>query len=103
MKQNDTIELRTLIYELSWSEYLWGQSLKIVSPEMAKAYSLIDEIDRIIDSQSLLFKDKAPSLNILRLRIHSLADSAFKAGVDSKYFDYHALIKPINEILESLQ
>lgn len=102
MKQNDTIELRTLIYELSWSEYLWGQSLKIASPEMAKSYSLLEEIDRFIDRQAFLFKAKASLFNVLRLKIHALADEAFKAGVDSKYFEYHALIKPIREILESL-
>jgi len=102
MKQNETIELRTLIYELSWSEYLWGQSLKIVSPERAKSYSLLEEIDRFIDRQAFLFKAKASLFNILRLRIHALADEAFKAGVDSKYFDYHALIKPIYETMESL-
>lgn len=102
MKQHEIVELRTLIYEISWSEYLWGQSLKIVSPEMARAYSLIEEIDRLIDRQAFLFKAKASLFSILRLRIHALADEAFKAGVDSKYFDYHALIKPISEIMESL-
>lgn len=102
MKQYEIVELRTLIYELSWSEYLWGQSLKIVSPEMAKAYSLRAEIDNYLDNLSFSNKDKSPLYSILRLKIHALADEAFKAGVDSKYFDYHALIKPIREILESL-
>lgn len=102
MKQNDIIELRTLIYEISWSEYIWGQSLKIASPERAKSYSLLEEIDRFIDRQAFLIKAKASLFNVLRLKIHALADEAFKAGVDSKYFDYHALIKPIYDLLESL-